>query len=571
MDKSIFLGLIQNTALLIASSMIYDYFWSRHEKPKGLLMQIIAGIFTGFFGIVLIMTPWHLVPGIVFDVRSVLLSISGLFLGPVPTFVAVLITGIYRMIVGGSGMMMGVSVIITAGMIGVMWKLLIPDWRMKKPALQLLAMGYVVHMVMLACTSFLPFAMIWPTIKTIIFPLLTIYPLGNMLLGLLMIHYEHNAQNKEALKTTEKRFRTIIEKATDAMFLIDFKGKILDVNEQTSHLLGFSRNELLQMSLPDLDVLYNDMEKVRQAVEELKAEKTSLFETMHRTKEGAFVPVEISVSIIDLDARQLIIGFARNLTDRKKIEAQIRQLNEELEQRVIQRTAELEAANAELEAFSYSVSHDLRTPLRAIDSFTGILQEDFGPFMDPEARRLLGIVTDNTAKMGQLIDDLLAFSRFSRKEMLISRINMMEMARSAYEELMSGREKEHIDFRLDPIPDAYGDPSMVRQVWLNLLSNAIKFTSGKSERIIEIRAQSGDKRNTYIVKDNGAGFDMNYIHKMFVVFQRLHSNKEFEGTGVGLALVRRILLRMNGSIRAEGKVDEGAVFYFELPSTSEYM
>ncbi|HYG82568.1 MAG TPA: ATP-binding protein, partial [Pyrinomonadaceae bacterium] len=240
--------------------------------------------------------------------------------------------------------------------------------------------------------------------------------------------------------------------------------------------------------------------------------------------------------------------------------ARDRRLNEQL----AGRTAQLEAANAELEAFSYSVSHDLRAPLRAIDGFSRIIEEDYAAAVDDEGRRLLRVVRRNTQKMGTLIDDLLAFSRLGRKELARTPIDMREIARSAFEEL--GPPARAATLRVSDIPTAVGDSAMVRQVFANLLSNALKFAGKDGGAVIEVGGHDGGGENTYFVRDNGVGFDMEYADKLFGVFQRLHSNEEFEGTGVGLAIVQRIVQRHGGRVWAEGEPGAGATFYFTLPN-----
>jgi light-regulated signal transduction histidine kinase (bacteriophytochrome) len=260
-----------------------------------------------------------------------------------------------------------------------------------------------------------------------------------------------------------------------------------------------------------------------------------------------------------------ILIISRDISDRKRAEEEVIRLNAELEQRVLDRTAQLEAANKDLEAFSYSVSHDLRTPLRALDGFANILMEDYAAVLDDEGKRMLKIIISNANNMGHLIDELLSFSRLGRTGISYSEIDMREMAESVFNEYASETDKEKISFRLPDIPEASGDPAMIKQIWVNLITNAIKFTSKKPDRNIEIGFIPGNNETVYFVRDNGAGFDMANSSNMFGVFKRLHTTKEFDGTGVGLAIVKRIVQRHKGSVRAEGVVNEGATIYFSIP------
>ena len=235
-----------------------------------------------------------------------------------------------------------------------------------------------------------------------------------------------------------------------------------------------------------------------------------------------------------------------------------------LEDRVRERTAQQEAANKELEAFSYSVSHDLRAPLRAIDGFSRIVQEDYAGKLDDEGRRLLSVIRDNSRKMGHLIDDLLEYSRLGRRPISSAEIDMQRLVEDVLGELRaSGESSSSLD--VGALPPARGDATLVKQVWTNLLANAIKFSGKREQPAIEVNGHENGTENVYCVKDNGAGFDMKYYDKLFGVFQRLHREEEFEGTGVGLAIVQRVVSRHGGRIWAEGKVDAGAAFYFSLP------
>lgn len=254
------------------------------------------------------------------------------------------------------------------------------------------------------------------------------------------------------------------------------------------------------------------------------------------------------------------------IEERKQIEGKVSELNTQLEKKLNQ----LHATNQELESFSYTVSHDLRTPLRAIDGFSKVLAKKLAGKLDSAQTHYLEVIIENVGKMGMLIDDLLAFSRMGRLEKKESKFDMEQLFRDVFYDLTQSEEKNSIDFIVNPLPELKADREMMKHVISNLLGNAVKFSSEREEVKIEVGAEKNKKGTTYYIKDNGVGFEMEYADKLFGIFQRLHSDDEFEGTGVGLAIVQRIIHRHNGTVWAEAALGKGATFYFSIPKTKNY-
>ncbi len=380
--------------------------------------------------------------------------------------------------------------------------------------------------------------------------------------------------------------RTILDNVAYGIISTTPEGMVTSFNAAAEHLLGYTADEVVGKNTPEL---WHDPEEVTRYAEQLSEEldetilpgfevfvaraRRNLVEENEWTficKEGRRIPVNLSVTALRDEEGRItgFVGLGYDLTERKHAEEEIYLLNYELEQRVADRTAQLEVANQELEAFSYSVSHDLRTPLRAIDGFSHILLDNYAGKLDDEGKRLLGVVRENTGRMAQLIDDMLKFSRTGRMELASSRINMEKMARDVFKELQPSDADSKLQLEIEPLPPASGDSAMMHQVFVNLLSNAIKFSRAKETPVIRVGATVKDAETVYFVQDNGVGFNMQYADKLFGVFQRLHSVNEFEGTGIGLAIVKRIITRHGGRVWADGKPNEGATIYFSLPHSS---
>lgn len=378
---------------------------------------------------------------------------------------------------------------------------------------------------------------------------------------------------EEALRASESNFKGIFENAVEGIYRTTMDGRVISANPAMARILAYDTTEELIKDLGDvrqkLYVRPEDRDVFLAAIRQSGIVQGYELQFYRKDRQVIWAELNSRLRQDEQSGELFIDGFVNDITERKQAEAEVYRLNAELEKRVMDRTARLEAANKELEAFSYSVSHDLRAPLRAIDGFTKILLEDYGKTLDDEGKQVCGIIRDNTKRMSQLIDELLAFSRLGRSEVKYTSIDMTTLVRSVFQELTPPDDRAHIELRLDPLLDAVGDHAMIRQVWMNLLSNAVKFSSKRERSVIQVGCIEENCEIVYFVRDNGIGFDMQYKEKLFGVFERLHSGREFDGVGVGLAIVQRVILRHGGRVWAEGEVDKGATFFFSLPLKSD--
>ncbi|HLF92467.1 MAG TPA: ATP-binding protein [Planctomycetota bacterium] len=371
------------------------------------------------------------------------------------------------------------------------------------------------------------------------------------------VNGELEAANREIASTAAK-VHAFFESSLDLAAVADMDGTFKKLNPSWERVLGWPQAELL--SHPWLDFVHPDdrANTIGEAEKLAQGAPVLHFENRYRCKNGSYRWLSWSVPA-PVPGSSTLYALARDVTELKAHEEKLRALN-----------AKLEEANQELEAFSYSVSHDLRAPLRHANGFVELLEKHAVGALDGKARHYLHTISDATRKMGRLIDDLLAFSRTGRSQMRPIRVSMARLVEEVWGELGTEAEGRRIAWDLKPLPDATGDFMLLRQVWVNLLSNAIKYTKNREDARVEVGSLSMNGQGTvFYVRDNGAGFDMRYADKLFGVFQRLHGTQEFEGTGIGLANAKRIVTRHGGKIWAEGKVGEGATFSFTIPLAGE--
>ncbi len=374
---------------------------------------------------------------------------------------------------------------------------------------------------------------------------------------------------QQALSESEARFAAMFNAIPDAIIFTDLNQHIILTNPGARTMFGYSDKELLGQTT---EMLYADPQDYKEQEQKRylanNGVESAPYQAHYKRKDSCIFWVEaVGCQVNDDYGNHIgLLSVIRDISERKEAEEKIRQLNTKLEQRVQERTAQLETANKELEAFSYSVSHDLRAPLRAIDGFSLAILEDYAEALDDQGKNYIHRVRSATQRMGLLIDDLLALSRVARHEIKVQEVDLSQIANEVAQDLKNGNHARNVEFVIAPNVKVRCDARLLRIVMENLLGNAWKYTSKHPSSLIEFGVVKIKNEPSYFIRDNGAGFDMRYVNKLFGAFQRLHLSEEFPGTGIGLATVARIIHRHGGNVWAEGEIEKGATFYFNLPS-----
>ncbi|HEY9169241.1 MAG TPA: LytS/YhcK type 5TM receptor domain-containing protein [Lutibacter sp.] len=598
MKEPILIGLLQNAALLIAFSMLYQSVWIKNEATRSTSVKILTGFVLSSIGVILMSTPWMMVPGISFDMRSVLLSVSGLFFGPIPTIIAMIITGIVRFTTGGEGLWMGLAVIFSSGSIGLLWRRYRPKWKFNNYYLELLAMGLVVHFVMMASTVFLPSDKTIPILKTIALPLIFIYSPATMLLGVLMFKQYKNWQNELAqlkLKEAERRFSQILESGNVVSIMLNNDGSINFCNDYLLRITGYKLEEVLDKNWFDLFIPSDIREKLKELFFGgiIIKEFSKNYENTILTKSGEELYISWYNIVLKSDTNE-IVGMASigvNITDSKmhekmleekniKIEAQneeYKKINQEL------RIAKDHAEESERlkSAFLANMSHEIRTPMNSILGFSDLLKES--NLVNDDQKRYIGAIEHSGNRMLNIINDILAISKIETGtvDINISEINANEQLVSVYQLFKDEITQKGIDFSyINALPDREAfiksDSEKICAILTNLVKNAIKFTNHGSIKIgYVLKRNSEPAELEFFVKDTGGGIRQ---EKRELIFERFRQGSEslsrnYEGAGLGLAISKAYTELLGGKIWVESEEENLAlgkigktVFYFTIPS-----
>lgn len=575
---SIFLGIIHNAALLLAVSMIYENLWMKTEKDRKLPGKILTGLLTGSIAVVLMFTPWTYIPGISFDTRSVLLSVSGLFFGGIPTLVAAVITGVTRFIMGGEGVWMGLMVVITSSLTGLIWRIYRAKQLDARPVRELLSMGLLTHMLMLACTSFLPADKVLPTLTTILLPVLLIYTPATLLLGYIMIQQRKNWLNRlagEKLRETERRLREILKSGNILSALHDETGNIVFCNPALLELTGYSEAEVTGRKWFDffLPVEYRPEIEKRYLLAMKEGLGSRTFEGQMLKKTGEIIYVLWYNTILkdEHGKSEGVAAIGIDLTLRKVYEEKLKEKSGELEIR----NRELEMAKEKAEesdrlksTFLANLSHEVRTPMNAIIGFSELLGDV--DLSADKKQSYISIIQKSSNQLLTIINDVIEMSKIETGQVSLhlSEVNLVTFMDELYQTFVPGLRGDtnllkyyRKDLLIDPV---ITDEQKLQQILSNIIGNALKFTD---EGIVEFWYEHAEPDMIeFYVRDNGPGIAK---EDQELIFQRFHkaglSSSSFKaGSGLGLPISRSFTELLGGRIRVESEPGKGSLFIVSI-------
>jgi len=601
MNNFILIGLLQNVAILLSFSMLYDYVWVKYEDNRNIYTKIFTGLILGGIGFVLMVTPWTLYPGLVFDTRSIMLSISGLFFGPIPTLVAMLVTGTIRFVMGGDGMWMGVSVILSSGLIGILWGKLRNSNKEEIGHKELLFLGLAVHIIMLVCTLFLPSNKILSTLKTISIPVIILYPLGTMILGRLLVKQKESRNMRKALKESEERWQFALEGSGDGVWDWDAVTNEVYFSKQWKAMLGYSENEISnQLYEWDKRIHPEDKEKAYNNLNKHLRGETELYYDEHRLlcKNGTYKWILDRGKVMERDEKGnplRVIGTHKDISEQKAYELRLKESNEEyvslneeylaqneeLEENLLRNEKlirELEKAKLKAEesdrlksAFLANMSHEIRTPMNAIIGFSELLsniksKEKFDMF--------IAHIKNSGRKLLRIIDDIIDISKIESNQLTLKYVlsgvyNLIEESALFFNESNLNEYRKDIRIVHSTSPNLAGltiktDPIRLRQIIDNFISNALKY-SDKGQIDVSFELDQENNKIVFKVKDEGIGIPLQDQKLIFERFMQSENRKMKEGTGLGLSICKGIAEIMNGEIWLDSEPGKGSVFYLSLP------
>jgi len=586
MTGSILLGLLQNTAILLAFSMLYDNLWIKREEHWSPFNKVLIGAVIGAIGIVLMLTPWTLVPGITFDTRSVMISISGLFFGAIPTLIAMIIDIAFRWYIGGDGVWMGMMVILLSGSVGILWRNIRPGWMYGNSFKELLLMGILVHAFMLACTVFLPEKLLISTLKAIVVPLILVYIPATVLLGKLMIRQYNSWQNKRAkehLLESERRFSEILRSANLLTVLLDSEGRITFCNEYFLKVTGYSFSEIADKNYFGTFIEKQDQERTLNAFYEIFNQNASRedYDNNIVKKDGELIFVAWNLILLkDIEGKVYsLAALGIDITDRKKYEVSLLQKNKiirEQNKKYREVNADLIIAKEKAEeseklksAFLANMSHEIRTPMNGILGFAHLLQDP--ELTDDEIQEYLKIIQISGNRMLNIINDLIDISRIESGLITVhpTQVNVMEQMNYIFNFFKPEAESKGLTLKINNYLTEteryiFTDKEKVYAILMNLMKNAIKYTQNGT---VELGCIKKDSTLQFFVKDNGIGIPNEKLESIFDRFVQVDPSfsSNYEGAGLGLSIAKAYAKMLEGRIYARSELGKGSQFFFEIP------